>query len=517
MLRKIALSLCVIAIFGAALPTRLLAQGSDADGGPFASVSGPRTLLIIAPKEFMAALEPLVAHKNSTGMSTVAVSIDQLTSYFPGVDDPEKVKRGIQYAAERLSTQYVMLVGDAHWFPVRFIFFKNFSRAYPHHADNPKLLPVDGVYAPSDLYYANLYHHKISRSRGIEVSPGPFDDWDANHDGHYNEADWSNKPRADWNNPNPDQVDGYPDVAVARATAHSVEDVTTYVNKIIRYETERPASLLFTFVADGLYEGAPRSVDPIIAKSRLSAPASFLQINKVDGTASARWTLNAAPADVASKINSSIWVGYLGHGSQHGWDGNGFKRDLVKSTARNDALPIVFADACVTGRFAIEAPFDYDYLDTKGVHHQFVPAPDANPDNPSTPVIIDKVSGQTWGAHCTGCNPLPFITPSPSPYDLDRGNFNFAYPWLFSYPQGGAIVYFGNIGIEEPWMGAEFETYMLTDYVKGQRILGAIYLQAERAYWEHHIDDPGVTDHHSVSRLYLGFLVMFGDPSLRMH
>src|ERR1700689_3116747 len=96
-------------------------------------VTGPRSLLIIAPDEFMAALEPLVAHKNSTGMPTVAVSIAQLTSRFPGVDDPEKIKRGIQYAHEHLGAQYVMLVGDAHWFPVRFTFFKNFSRGYPNH------------------------------------------------------------------------------------------------------------------------------------------------------------------------------------------------------------------------------------------------------------------------------------------------------------------------------------------------------------------------------------------------
>ncbi len=109
------------------------------------------------------------------------------------------------------------------------------------------------------------------------------------------------------------------------------------------------------------------------------------------------------------------------------------------------------------------------------------------------------------------------ITPTPNAYDLDRGNFNFAYPWLFSYPQGGAIAYFGEIGVMEPQMSAEFETYMLTAYAKGQRNLGTIYLQAESEYWTHHINDPGYVDRHSVARLFLGFLVMFGDPSLRLH
>jgi hypothetical protein len=485
---------------------------------PFLGVTGPRPFLIIAPDEFLTALEPLVAHKNSTGVPTLAVSIGQLTSHFPGVDDPEKIKRAIQYSHERLGTQYVMLVGDPHWFPVRFVFFKNFSRSYPNHPNEPNL-PVDGVYAPSDLYYANLYHHKIERRPKLAVSPGPFDDWNADRTGHFNEADWgvSSPARANWNEPNPDRVDGYPDVAVARATAHNAADVTVYVNKIIRYETQKPQTSLFTFVADGNYPGAPRRVEPIVTKSHLNFPTAFLQINKPDGTASSRWVVNASPTDVASKINASLWVGYLGHGSLNSWDGPGFGRDLVKLTASNDSLPIVFTDGCVTGRFAIETPFDTEYVDVTGAHHKFVPAPGADPKNPTVPAMIDKISGATWGANCAGCKPLPLVAPPPNPYDFDRGSYNFAYPWLFSYPQGGAIAYFGEVGVMEPQMAAELETYMLADYVRGERGLGAIYLQAEREYWKHHIDDPGIVDHHSPSRLYLGFMVMFGDPSLRMH
>ena len=485
---------------------------------PFAGVTGPRTLLIIAPDEFMPALEPLVAHKNSTGIPTLAVSIAQLASHFAGADDPEKIKRGIQFAHEHLSTKYVMLVGNPHWFPVRFVFFKNFSRAYPNHP-NEAQLPVDGVYAPSDLYYANLYHHRISRGASIKVQPGPFDDWNAEGKGHYNEADWGPSPptRTNWNEPNPDKVDGYPDVAVARVTARSAADVTAYVNKIIRYETQQPQNLQFTFVGDGLYRAAPPRIDALLAHLHLNHPANYLQINKPDGSASARWAINASPATVADKINTSVWVGYLGHGSQFGWDGRDWGPTLVKLTANNDALPIVYTDGCETGRFAIEAPFDYEYVDVAGIRHKFAPAPGADPNNPNIPAMVDTLSGQTWGAHCAGCNPLPLITPTPNPYDFDRASSNFAYPWLFGYPQGGAIAYFGEIGVMEPQMSAEFETDMLRAYTAGQRNLGEIYLNAEVEYWKNHIDDPGKIDHHSPSRLFLGFLVMFGDPTLRMH
>jgi hypothetical protein len=67
-----------------------------------------------------------------------------------------------------------------------------------------------------------------------------------------------------------------------------------------------------------------------------------------------------------------------------------------------------------------------------------------------------------------------------------------------------------------PGMATDLETSMFTDYLAGQRNLGAIYLHAEQNYWRKHINDLGTSDHHSPSRLYLGFMVMFGDPSLRI-
>jgi hypothetical protein len=511
--RAIVLVLTAAAVFIA--DSAVHAQPAGDAGVPFSGITGSYKFLIIAPDEFMSAVAPLAAHKNRTGMPALAVSIAQLTAHFPGADDPEKIKRGIQYAHEHFGIAYVMLVGDAHWFPVRYIFFRNFSRAYPKHPDGPTL-PVSGVFAPSDLYYANLYHHQITRSPKLTVASGPFDDWDANHDGYYNESDWANPTRPPPNS-NPDRVDGYPDVAVARVTAHSTADVTAYVDKIIRYESAAPTGLSFTFVADGNYPDAAARVDPIAAKAHLKNPAVFLAINKFDPNTSAHWVANASPADVARSVNSSVWVGYLGHGSQHSWDGPGFDKNLVSLTATNDALPVVFTDGCETGRFALEAPFDYEYVDVSGGRHKFAPAPGADPNNPAVAAMIDNVSGQMWGRDCAGCNALPLVVPKPNPYDFDRGNFNFAYPWLFSYPQGGAIAYFGHIGVMEPQMAAETETYMLSTYGSGERNLGTIYLNAERQYWQNHLDDLGTVDGHSPSRLYLGFLVMFGDPSLRLH
>ena len=147
-------------------------------------------------------------------------------------------------------------------------------------------------------------------------------------------------------------------------------------------------------------------------------------------------------ADLAKRVNVSVWVSYIGHGSVHGWDGPDFGIKLVKQTANNDALPIVFSSGCLTGRFRNRSTVrSCEYLDEAEIRHNFAPAAGADPDNPLLPAMVDRVSGQTWGYKCPGCNRAPLIAPKPSPYDFDRGDLNFAYPWLIGYPQGGAIAY----------------------------------------------------------------------------
>ena len=140
--------------------------------------SPPQRLLIIAPDEFMPALQPLVQHKNQSGMSTIALSISSLIPIFQGVDDPETIKNVIRYPYENLSTQYVLLVGDAHCFPIRYMSMYGLSAGYPSDPNTP--IPTDGDYIPSDLYYANLYHHTGAYPALVN---GAFDNWDRNGNG----------------------------------------------------------------------------------------------------------------------------------------------------------------------------------------------------------------------------------------------------------------------------------------------------------------------------------------------
>ena len=496
--------------------------GWDDLGGAFYAPfgPGPAQLLVIAPDEFMAALQPLVTEKNGTNLPTIAVSISSLVPLFRGIDDPETIKNAIQYAHENLSTQYVMLVGDAHCVPVRYYFMHDLSTQYP---GNPSVtIPMDGSYIGSDLYYANLYHHlSFSPAR-----PGTPDNWDESGNGLYNEGTWVAPDPLGATNP--DRVDAYPDVAVGRVPAHTAEDVTTFVNKIIQYEFNADLHPIeFTFVADQPYPTADQLTGQVISNSNLMNKITPGQINRlwVENPAGAAppqgWT-SAVTADVVSAAARSSWVSYIGHGGPHSW---GYAQVVlgdpdVQAIASNNTPPLVFAAGCSTGRFCKIDPFDPDgaeYIDTSGNMHNFTLVPGATPGG--GPVITDTVNGQQWGV-CQTCHPLPLQAPTPNAYDYDQSNLCLAYPWLIGNASGGAIAYFGEVGIAEDPMGAELEGYLLAAYVEETNpvpILGDLYLSAQQKYWANHQTDNGTGgDYHSVSRFYLGWMVFFGDPSLRL-
>jgi hypothetical protein len=91
---------------------------------------GVYQLLIITPSVFKKALEPLVLHKNTMGLSTRLVTLDEVYEqmYWQGCDNAEKVKYFIKTAVEEWSVHYVLLVGGRSsqflptWYcPVRYV------------------------------------------------------------------------------------------------------------------------------------------------------------------------------------------------------------------------------------------------------------------------------------------------------------------------------------------------------------------------------------------------------------
>jgi hypothetical protein len=172
--------------------------------------------IIIAPQKFSNALQPLITHKESKGITTMLKTTEDIYAEFTGYDKPEQIKYFIKSALETYNTSYVLIVGGlkSKWFdiprdnenegtkswyvPVRY------TNLVTQSGDDPGFI--------SDLYYSDIYKADSS-----------FSSWDSNGNHVYAE--------------NSDSIDLYPDVALSRIPCRSVAEVQNAVDKIIHYET----------------------------------------------------------------------------------------------------------------------------------------------------------------------------------------------------------------------------------------------------------------------------------------
>ena len=179
-------------------------------------------LLIIAPDNWMADLQPLKEHKESHGVKTIIVGLDEIYSgkYFTtqGRDEPEKIKYFIKDAVENWGVKYVMLVGGRQGgiFKERWLMPVRYT-----HLDDQSNWEASYI---SDLYYADLYKY--------ENGNAVFEDWDSNGDGVF--AEWSGFKK--------DTLDLNPDVIVGRLGCRNKWEVNIMVDKIIQYETSNAKS-----------------------------------------------------------------------------------------------------------------------------------------------------------------------------------------------------------------------------------------------------------------------------------
>ncbi|AKU95323.1 Chitinase [Labilithrix luteola] len=417
---------------------------------PASCVPDGTRLLIVGPSQFSTDMERLRQHKNATGMPAWVLSMDDIRKY-DGRDDAERLKKVIARLHEQKGTWYVLLAGDASVVPVR-------RRRVLAAGQNES-------FNPSDLYYANLYHHVGSRA-------GTFDDWDTNGNGLFNEEFW------EFNSGpyvlNPDDVDGYPDIAVGRVPAHDTQGFGRYVDKIIRYETGQTVTSPLTraaFVADKNYPGATSLLGQLESRTFLAnASVGHYEGNTFGPGLDPGWA--TADFSLLDGLTYTMpWIAYVGHGYSTGWGlydiftNNALYDAGHVRTLRNTNLPVVFAAACETGKFA------------ENIMHE-----------PPTGI-------------------------APGVYDAG-GDLSMGGAWLFgSESLGGAIAYFGETVVLPNNWAVDLETAMLNAYGSGYRVLGDLWASGARSYWSAHQRDKDV---FSNPRIYLGIMEMMGDPSLRL-
>jgi hypothetical protein len=164
-------------------------------------------LVIIAPSEFEALLQPLVEHKNKHNMKTFFMPLEAIYPKYNGRDEQEDIKLFIKEAIEKKGIRYVLLVGGMKgqsfdWYlPVRY-------------SNNRAGEPFEKGFI-SDLYYADIYKEG-----------GVFEDWDSNGNGIFAEFSFTRR----------DIIDGAPDVYVGRLACRDSDQVRVTVDKIITYE-----------------------------------------------------------------------------------------------------------------------------------------------------------------------------------------------------------------------------------------------------------------------------------------
>ncbi len=487
-------------------------------GNEIETIPGNTQFIVIGKAEFASTCKTFIVHKNQIGISAQYIDLESILQHYSG-DDPSKVKQAIAYGYLNKGVRYVMLLGDASLFPVRNRFATNSNEFGRPRAMNNDWW-YDGVYIPTDLYYANLFHHHSNT--GSVYSMKDYDDWDENKNAKYNEEawNWNNSSNLTPNSYNPDQVDGYPDLVVSRLPIHDKNDLQIFVDKVIKYDNGQmivQSKQGLCLVAGGTYPGSSGLLDELLNynSTKNKVGDDFIEklgFNFDNNTLPSSWD-NGTFASIRNGINRSWSLIYLGHGYHGGWDisdnKRGFNESEINIYTGKLSLPVVFNIGCEIGQFKPVVPVG-PYLDTY-----------------SQPTWYYQYSHDTiWKGSGNNMQPdknlpiktLPLKIDPPGPYDqADQKDRTFAYPWLFQKDEAGAIAFFAEMIVCENYHGKDLVERVLSSYYNKKPfetlLLGDIWLRGQRQYWSDFRSDNNVFHN---PRIYLSIMQFFGDPTLKI-
>ncbi|MBC7128496.1 MAG: hypothetical protein H5T45_02030 [Thermoplasmatales archaeon] len=267
--------------------------------------------LIISPDAWLNELETLKQHKESKGIKTIVVGLNEIYSSNVarnGRDDAEKVKYFIKNAIEEWGIKYVMLVGDADIFPVRYA----------------SLAIEDPNEAPCDLYYADIYY-----------ANGSFSSWDNDRDKKYGE-------RIE------DKPDLAPDVYLSRLPVSDENELNIVVEKIINYSS--PPMRAIAVGVELFWDTIEREGEYL--KEEINKNIN-LDVIRLYETNDYKKNGDANAFNIAKFINEgALLLNFASHGNPYGmgWESGGFWVDDL-NLLRNRYFPVVFAMACSTNEF----------------------------------------------------------------------------------------------------------------------------------------------------------------------
>jgi len=360
------------------LPIAVLAAQDQARAG------NGSALVVVAPRAFVAGVEPFLVHRRRELGVELLVYEDALVAH-DGADEAERLKRALYVRLREHGMRYVLLVGDADRLPVRYMMLDRVHES-----------AFDVAFYASDLYFGDLAR-----------ADGSFDDWngckDDFHAGYFGEVHGEHHKDGPINH---DGIDYLPEVGVGRWPVSNDGELQAVVAKTLAHEgtvdwtVQRRACLLHT---PGWVD-ASGALDDVAQTLR-----GFEVVRHGYGNASLGF---AAAAVEATLLRGTDLLLHTGHGSPDGYD-RSLGRSSLARLADAPRLPIALSAGCSTAYFAVLPPYE-DYVDVAGVRHRGTDAGERFAAPPPPPACLQ-------------------------PPDLDRGGFGEQ----MLLGRGGAIAYFG--------------------------------------------------------------------------
>lgn len=249
--------------------------------------------MIFTRRELVNAIEPLRSLRQSQGLNTAVVDIEDVYDEFSfGNQSPQALKDFLVYAKTnwRLAPQFVLLAGDSSYDPKNYLGLGDYD-----------LVPT-----------------RLIDTRFMETAS---DDWFVDFDG-----------------------DGVPDLSVGRLPMRNALEANSLVAKLVSYDPEGQLDdvLLVSDSNDGYdFETVTAQLRRLIPES-----ANVEEINRGQADAS------TVKSSLLSALNRGPrLVNYAGHGSSDQWRGNLLTSGDAGALTNRKSLSLVFSMTCLNGFF----------------------------------------------------------------------------------------------------------------------------------------------------------------------
>jgi hypothetical protein len=253
--------------------------------------------VLVAPRAFLAAAQPLLDLREAQGLRTKPVAIEDVYDQFGfGEASPAALKDFLSYAYhywQRPSVRYVVLLGDATYDP------KDHLKTGVKNRVPPLMVKTSHLWTASDPGYAAV-----------------------------------------------NGEDTLPDLALGRLPAQSVEEARVMVDKVVAFESQgRDFSGPAVLIADnpdtaGDFE---HDADELAATVFAGRTVEHLYLRELGGgtRAAIQAALDSGPAI----------VNYIGHGGTVVWASENICNHDVDTLAPQPQQPLLFAMDCLNGFF----------------------------------------------------------------------------------------------------------------------------------------------------------------------